>query len=204
MKKHWKKLFPIFLLLIILLISLPFLTSCSSEIPGVNGEEIVNLIFPQPIVMVAQVIATIILLFLVLKLVWKPYNELLEKRKQYVLSEINEVDQKKKEIFDQENELKEKYLKAQIEVSEMIENAKNKSENIILDSKEQAKINADKTLAEAREEISKMKLKMKKEVESQNIDIILSAASELAMKNINSDDNKKFVEDFLSKLDKEL
>ncbi len=204
MKKHFKKVLPLILLLITLVIPLPFLTSCSGQIPGVNGETMINLIFPQPLVLIAQVLATIILLFIVLKLVWKPYNQMLDKRKEYVLSEINEIEAKKQIIFEQEKEIKDKYLKTQRDISQMLDDAKKQSEFIIANSKKEAKSNSDRLINEAQQEISKLKIEMQKNIESKNLDIVLTAAEELVMKNVTSDDNKKFVEDFLSKLDKEL
>ncbi len=69
MKKHLKKIAPFLLLILSFITVLPFLTSCSGAIDGVNASEIVNLVFPQPIIFVAQIIATIILFIAVSKFV---------------------------------------------------------------------------------------------------------------------------------------
>ncbi len=207
MKKHLKKTLPFLLLLVTLTIALPFLTSCSTEgasIDGVNGSEIVNLVFPNPIVFAAQIVATIVLFIAVTKFVWKPYNEMLQKRKDYVLSEINEIEAKKKSIYEQEASAKQNYLDVQKRTSQMLLDAKQQSEMIISESKVEAKNKYDNTLKEAQEEITKMKLKMQNEMASENVNLIMSAAEQLTMKNIDSADNKKFVEDFLKKIDKEL
>ncbi len=207
MKKHLKKTLPFLLLLVTLTIALPFLTSCSTEgasIDGVNGSEIVNLVFPNPIVFAAQIVATIVLFIAVTKFVWKPYNEMLQKRKEYVLSEINDIEAKKKSIYEQEASAKQNYLDVQKRTSQMLLDAKQQSEMIISESKVEAKNKYDNTIKEAQEEITKMKLKMQNEMASENVNLIMSAAEQLTMKNIDSADNKKFVEDFLKKIDKEL
>lgn len=207
MKKHFKKIWPLFLILSFVIISLPFITSCSQDntkIPDVDATSIVNLIFPQPIVFAAQILATVILLFMVIKLVWKPYNKMIEKRKEYVMSGINEVEKKKLEIFEKENDLKIRYMNTQEEITSMIEEAKYKSNYIISESEKEAKLNSEKLMNESKIEIERLKEKMKKDLQSENVDVIISAASELMMKNVDSNDNKKFVEDFLSKIDKEL
>ncbi len=206
-KQHLKKILPFLLLLVTLIVALPFLTSCSMDgasIDGVNGSEIVNLVFPNPIVFAAQVVATIILFIAVTKFVWKPYNEMLQKRKQYVLGEIKEIEAKKKDIFAQEEATKQSYLEVQQRTSQMLIDAKQQSETIISESKVEAKNKYDNTIKEAQEEITRMKLKMQIEMASENVNLVMSAAEQLTMKNINSEDNKKFVEDFLNKIDKEL
>ncbi len=204
MKKHLKKLLPFLLLLVSFTLVLPFLTSCSGTIDGVNGSEIVNLVFPQPIIFVAQIIATIILFIVVSKFVWKPYNEMIEKRKQYVMGEMNEIEAKKVSIYEEEAKIKETMTQTQIRASQMIEDARVQSANIISESKIEAQKNYDLSLKEAASEVEIMKLKMQNEMQNENVDLILSATEELTKKNIKSVDNKKFVEDFLSKIDKEL
>lgn len=207
MKKHLKKIIPFLLLLVTLVAALPFLTSCSTDganIEGVNGSEIVNLVFPNPIVFGAQILATIILFIVVSKFVWKPYNEMLKKRKDYVMGEIQEIEAKKQSIFEQEEAAKQNYLQVQERTSQMLIDAKHQSEMILSETKIEAKNKYDYSLKEAQEEIFKMKLKMQKEMANENVDLILSAAEQLTMKNIDSSDNRKFVEDFLNKLDKEM
>ncbi len=206
MKKHLKKILPFLLLLVTLTTALPFLTSCSSStaIDGVNGSEIVNLVFPNPIVFAAQIVATIILFAAVSKFVWKPYNDMLKKRKEFVMGEINEIEAKKQSAYEQDEAAKKNFLQVQQRTSQMLTDAKQQSEMILSESKIEAKNKYDNTLKEAQEEIFRMKLKMKTEMATENVDLILSAAEQLTMKNIDSADNRKFVEDFLSKIDKEL
>lgn len=204
MKKHLKKLLPLILLLVSFIIVLPFLTSCSGNIPGVNGSEIVNLLFPQPIVFAAQILATIILFFVVSKFVWKPYTTMINKRKEYVMSEVNAIEEKKHDLYEQEKQLNDAYLKAQLETSQMIQDAKNQSDLIISEAKIEAKNNYDLTIQNASNEVDKLKIKLKSDMRAENVELVLMAAEELTMKNINSTDNKRFVEDFLNKIDKEL
>lgn len=208
MKKHWKRITPILLLLLSTLIAIPFLTSCGGDggikIPGVNEGEIINLIFPQPYVFAAQIIATIILFFVITKFVWKPYNEMIDKRKQFVMQEMKEVEEAKKTIFEEENKIKMQYITTQEKVSEMIESATQQSNTIISDSKQEAKNATALAYKDAQEEVVRLKLKMQKELSDKNISLVMAATEELTMKNINDKDNEKFVEDFLNKLDKEL
>ncbi len=204
MKKTLKKALPLLLLIASFAIALPFLTSCSGSIDGVNASEVVNLVFPQPIIFAAQFIATIILFIAVSKFVWKPYNEMLAKRKEYVMKGVNEVEAKKQEIFAQEEQLKLDVADAQMKSTELLQNAKVQSETIISESQVEAKNNYESTVKEAQEEIARMKLRMQKDLQHENIDLVLSATEQLTMKNIDSADNRKFIEDFLNQIDKEL
>ncbi len=129
---------------------------------------------------------------------------MLEKRREYVMSEMQEIETQKQNLFAHETEMRNNLADAKARSSQLLQDAKHQSETIISESKIEAKNNYDLSLQEAQAEIARLKLKMQEEMHHENVDLILSATEELTMKNISSADNRKFVEDFLSKIDKEL
>lgn len=202
--KAKKIIFPIICIILVLFITVPFLVSCNADIEGVNGTDIINLIFPNPYVFAAQIIASIVLFSLVLKFVWKPYNKLMDAKKEYAMSEIREAELVKIEAYENNEKAKNEFILAQAEAVNIINDANEKANLLKIKLLEEAEFNSQLLITKSEKEIEKTKKDFELTKNDEILDLAMNAAEALTRKNISSKDNEDFIKDFISKIDKEL
>ena len=202
--KAKKIIFPIICIILVLFITVPFLVSCNADIEGVNGTDIINLIFPNPYVFAAQIIASIVLFSLVLKFVWKPYNKLMDAKKEYALWEIREAELVKIEAYENNEKAKNEFILAQAEAVNIINDANEKANLLKIKLLEEAEFNSQLIITKSEKENEKTKKDFELTKNDEILDLAMNAAEALTRKNISSKDNEDFIKDFISKIDKEL
>lgn len=192
--------FHVFVLILIGLITIPLLTSCEGNIEGVNGTDIINLIFPNPYVFVAQLLATVILLLVSVKLVWKPYNKFLEDRKKYEMKKIINAHEVEALAYSSSEKAKESYIIAQKEVLNIISNAK--CEGQILKEKLtlKAQVDASRLIIKAKEDIINTQIAAQKEMDNQILEIAFEATKQIAKTTITKKENDILVNEFINNL----
>lgn len=156
-----------------------------------------NGVIPNPVSFVAQIISTIILFLFLKKLVWKPMQEFLEKRRQVIVGELesakalNEEAQVKKEQIDSE------LANVKVEATRILENAKRQAEltkeNII----EAAKNEASYLKEQAEKEIIKERLHAQAQLKEQAVEIGFAVAEKLIQKNLQNEYNQQMIENLI-------
>lgn len=147
---------------------------------------------------VFQIINIIVFFLLLKKFLFKPVTEIMEKRENLIRSQMEEAEDSRKKA----NELKAEY-QAQLEGAKdeaaailkdakargekeyevLLANAGRDAQKLINDAQESARIEREKAVQGAKGEIAAL---------------AIAAASKVAEKNIKAEDNKKFIDDFLS------
>lgn len=145
-----------------------------------------------------QIINIIVFFLLLKKFLFKPVTEIMEKRENLIRSQMEEAEDSRKKA----NELKAEY-QAQLEGAKdeaaailkdakargekeyevLLANAGRDAQKLINDAQESARIEREKAVQGAKGEIAAL---------------AIAAASKVAEKNIKAEDNKKFIDDFLS------
>lgn len=143
----------------------------------------------------------IIVLFVFFRLfLFRPVNNIIERRKKVILDSIQEADEKKAEAYQ---------LKADYEAD--LKQAGNQAGNIMKEARERAEIEYNKILQEAKVEADKImeeanrliELERKKSMESAQAEIAgiaMLAAAKVIGKNVDDNTNKEFLEDFLKEV----
>ena len=142
----------------------------------------------------------ILLFLLVKKFLFGPVEKMLQKRQAYIDDRYNEADEAKRQADEDKNKWSEKLKKADEEADEIIQkasdSAKINGDKIISDAREkaesimkQAEMNAQQELHNARESI-------KREI----VDVSSALASKLIMREVNADDHKDLIDDFIDKI----
>lgn len=147
-----------------------------------------------------NIISIIVLYLVVKKLAYNPVKKFLDQRTSRVeaakneaeknLSEATEMKEKYDAILkDCENAkadaLKEGVLNAKEEANEILETARNQAATIIEKANKNAKQKEEELLANSRDEI---------------VNLALDASSALLQRELDDDDNKKIIDDFLDSL----
>lgn len=169
-------------------------------IPG--SDEIVSQILPNIWVLVAHVVATIILLLMVIWLVWRPTKKFLEKRKNQILKDVNEAKENNNNANKNFELSKKELLESKQAASAIIQNAtvegeniKNKMEQAALKRVSYLEKEADYNIKK-QEEIASLKINQKASL------LAIDIAEGILNKKIDSDENKKLVDQILKDLEK--
>lgn len=145
------------------------------------------------------VVFNFILLCVVLRIfLYKPLQNIMNKRTELVQNEITSAENKNKEA----SELRDKYESS-------LKNAKAESDEIVGQAKEHAQLQHDQILSSANEEAAQIIAQARRTAESDRnqimrgaqselADIALAAAEKLIGKNIDDEANRKMLDDFLS------
>ena len=145
------------------------------------------------------VVFNIILLFILLRIfLYKPLQNIMQKRTELIQNEITSAETRNKEAAA---------LKEQYESS--MKNAKAESDEIVGQAKERAKVQYDQIVGTANEEAAQIvsqarktaesdRDQMMRDAQSELADVALAAAAKLIGKNIDDEANRKMLDDFLS------
>ena len=159
-----------------------------------------DLVTLVPWTFIIQIINLFIQVYLIKKFLFKPINEILEKRRNLADKEIKEA----REAKDEADSLKVQY-------EDSLTNAHAEAAQIVSDAQKEAQQKADTLVHEAEAEAQSIKARAAADIEQEKKKAINEAKDEiggLAMdiagkvveKEINENDHKKLIEDFISKV----
>ncbi|WP_338970012.1 F0F1 ATP synthase subunit B [Spiroplasma endosymbiont of Labia minor] len=168
--------------------------------PGVP--EVVTQLFPNLPNFIAHVLATIVIVLVLAKLVYKPFRKTIETRR----NKINE-------LLDDAAERQAKANKNQRDAELVLKEAKNESLTIVKQARTEADVTKMQIITDARTEATNLNadaknaiVRERQEAEAQIrqtiIDTALMAASKVLGKVIDKKTNETLVDDFIKSLDK--
>ena len=161
-----------------------------------------NKLFPNGIWdLVIQLSAFVILLLIVFFLGYKPLKKMLQKRKDYVQSQLDEAEKAKKYVSE-----------AEVLAQQEVERGKQEASQIIDEAKAQASAEASQIIAEAKEEAVARRIAAdeeirlaqeasKQEIRQEIIDVALQASSQVLGREVNAEDDQRMISDLLQSLD---
>jgi F-type H+-transporting ATPase subunit b len=159
-----------------------------------------DLVTLVPWTFIIQIINLFIQVYLIKKFLFKPINDILEKRRNLADKEIKEA----REAKDEADSLKVQY-------EESLSSAHAEAARIVSEAQKEAQNKADTLLHEAETEAASLKAKANADIEQEKKKAINEAKDEigsLAMeiagkvveKEINESDHKKLIDDFITKV----
>lgn len=182
----------------IILFSLSFLTSCQP----IEGEQIIEKLFPNVWALIAQLISFLILVIGMIFLVYKPVKKYLTKRREILDNEVKETEENKNKalnnVLTSEKEIASSKQKAKTIINNAEISASKKHDEII----ENAKIEAKDIIKDANIAADKIKEDAKLELKNQIVDTALKASKKVLEREVSEKDNEKIIDDFISQLDK--
>ena len=147
-----------------------------------------------------SVIAFLLLFIVLKKVAWGPIISALELREKEIRDALNSAatakEDAEKATADYEKIKQEAHAEAQTILSE----AKSVKEKMISDAVGEAKKKAEQETEAALQSINAEKEKAVKEIKTAAVDLSIKAASKLIEKNLDSSDNRKFVNDAIDKV----
>lgn len=143
-------------------------------------------------------LANTLILFLVIKhFLFKPVNAILEQRKQDVENTYQKADQALESAKQSEKKYNDLIGNAREESAKIIKNASEtagrRSEEII----SEAKNSANMIIKKANAEVEREKANARTAIRDEMSDLALRAAEKIVDKEINSDDHRRFIDEFI-------
>lgn len=108
----------------------------------------------NPVLLVAQIVNFLIILFVVKKYALKPILQMLKNRENTIKEGLQQAEEAKRLLEETSEKEREVLRKAQTEAKALLEEAKKHSEEVLQAAEARTKAQTDKMLAEAKEQIS--------------------------------------------------
>jgi len=148
--------------------------------------------------LLAWTVLTFVLLLVVLKKVaWGPILDALDARENEIKDALNAAEKAREEAERVSSDYEDSIRKAQAEAQQIISDAKIAGEKVKLDLETIANEKADEIIEKAKAQIDTERVRVISEIKTVAVEISLSAATKVIEKNLDSDDNRKLVNEAL-------
>jgi len=151
---------------------------------------------------IAQIIGFIILLALLRVFAWKRILGLLDKRKEYIASELKNIEDSKQDIEKIKLDYEAKLASIEKTAQERLAETLDQSKVILEDSRKAAHLTAQGIIDNARASVKYELAKAKDELKNEIIDLTLKATENIIQEKLTGEGDRKLVEDFLEGVDK--
>ena len=151
-----------------------------------------DLVTPQIGLLFWTVLIFLTLVFLLAKFAWKPILKMVEERTKNIEDALNSAENAKKEMAGLKAENEQIMKEARAERDKIVREAREMKDKIIEESKETAKAEADKILAQARKLIDDEKRAAMNELKDQVASLSIEIAEKILTKELS--DKKKQAE----------
>lgn len=151
-----------------------------------------DLVTPQIGLLFWTVLIFLVLVFLLAKFAWKPILKMVEERTKNIEDALNSAENAKKEMAGLKAENEQIMKEARAERDKIVREAREMKDKIIEESKETAKAEADKILAQARKLIDDEKRAAMNELKDQVASLSIEIAEKILIKELS--DKKKQAE----------
>lgn len=171
------------------------LSSC-----GIETDEFLDKLFPNPWDALAVFLAFIILLIAVFYFAYKPVKKLLKKRGDYVEGKIKDAETREVEAAKLLETANEEVKQKKIEALGIVEKAKEEAnverQAILEKAKDEKKAELEKAKAEIAQEIEASKDAIHREI----VSVAIEASSKVLKREVTKKDNEKLIDSFIEDL----
>jgi F-type H+-transporting ATPase subunit b len=157
-------------------------------------------VIPDPLSMVLTLVATLILFFVLTKLLYKPVSKMLNDRKERIKQNIDGANNLKQEAAKLKEEYELKITEAKKEAQEIIEAGRKRGEELKESIVAEAKEEANNIIERAKREISQEKEKALLDIKAQSAEMALLIASKILEENLTLDKQQQLINKFVDEV----
>lgn len=150
---------------------------------------------------IMTVISFVILLFIVYKFAWDPISEILKEREDLVEKNINEAKEAKKEAEKVNEEARQALVKARSDANKLIQDTKWQISKMQSENIENTKLEIEEMRHQAEESLVRERRQMLESMEDQIGQLSVEIAKQILRREVNSDDHKQLIADFILEMD---
>ncbi|KKQ66447.1 MAG: ATP synthase subunit b [Candidatus Daviesbacteria bacterium GW2011_GWA2_38_24] len=162
--------------------------------------EIFNEFGVQPLLLLAQVVNFLILLFILKKFLYKPILNILEERKQKITSSLKNAEEIEKRLQKIESERDEALKKASKEAKELLQSASESADQIIQDAHSKAQKDIQDLVKKTKAVLDAERESLHKEIRDEIADIVVASLEKIAQKSLSEKEKQEFVQKSIKEL----
>jgi F-type H+-transporting ATPase subunit b len=154
----------------------------------------------EPGLIIWTLISFFLLLILLAKLAYPQILKGLKKREETIQQQLEEARKTKQEASALLEDYKRQLAEARSEAQKIINEGKGLGENMRKEIVQKAQQESNQIVKRAQEEIELQKQKAILEIQEKIADLSIMAASKIINKSLNTEDNRRLVEEYVSKV----
>ncbi len=151
---------------------------------------------------VIQLLNFLILMFFLMKFLFKPFLKTLDERKEKIRKEFMEAEKLRKEAEEYNEKAKMEYQNARNRAMEIIEKSKKEAEEFLKTQRESAKMEAKRMIDEAKMEIERMKEETIKELRMETLKLSVFLASKILEREVDERTHREYLMNMLERIAK--
>lgn len=144
-----------------------------------------------------QIVATLILFFILKHFLFKPVNEMLTKRREYIETNMRESEEAKAQSLKMKEEYEEQIKSAKTQANDIISEARNYGEELKQRAVKESKDEAKKVYDAGIEALELERQKVMNSVNNDIVDMAIIAAEKVLRSNIGDSLDKNMVKNFV-------
>lgn len=148
----------------------------------------------NPLLLAAQVVNFLILLFILNKLLYKPILKVLNDRKKKIEDSLKNAEEIEKRLEDSNKKIDQMMTKAAEEIQEMMSEGQKMRDQILDEARQKALLAAETIFKREKEAIMVEKDRMMGEVRLEVADLVAAVFRRLTGKSLTKDDQRKLIE----------
>ena len=154
----------------------------------------------EPGLIIWTIISFILLVILLRKVAYPQILKGMKNREQTIKQQLEEAQKTKKEAENLLEDYKRQLAEARSEAQKIINEGKSLGENMRKEIVQKAQAESNQIVKRAQEEIELQKQKAILELQEKIADLSIMAATKIINKSLNTEDNRRLVEDYVSKV----
>lgn len=183
----------------LLLSSLTLLTGCDNLGQEI-GDTIKENLFTNIWATLAQIVATVVLLILIIVFAYKPAKKFLNKRRELLDNEVSETKRKNDEADTRISEANDEIKKSKIKAQEIIETAEGDAIKVKNDIISGAEEESKRIIENAQEVIKQQQEQALSDIKDVVVTVALDASSKILEREVTEQDNQKIIDNFVKEV----
>ena len=163
-------------------------------------DQILNQFGIKYILLLAQVVNFLVLLWILKRFLYKPILKVLEERKQRIAESLKNAEEIEKRLAETEKESEKKLSVASIEAKKILEETNKSVAQIIEEAHFRANKDMEEIVKKGQESINAEREKMHQEMREELAQIVVTALEKVTGKVITIKDQKKMIDDTVKRI----
>ena len=161
------------------------------------GIDIQGNLFPNPLTMITQLLATFIIFLMFKRFLWKPVKEILARRSQAMTDELAQAQKTREDAEVYLDQARQEVERARDAGRQIVTDARVEADELREATLRDADAKARRRLDAAEAEIAQKERAMRDELQDEVADLAIMAAERLLREKVDEERDRAFVDDFL-------
>lgn len=162
--------------------------------------DILNEFGVKPLLLAAQAVNFLILLFLLKKFLYKPMLKMLDERKAKIAKSLSDADEIESRLLKTTEEQEKRLKEADKEAKTIIEDATKSANQIIKDAQDKASTDIEKMMAKAQSSLDAQRDQLHQEIKGELADLVVLGIEKVVGKVLTEKDKQDIVKKSISNL----